>query len=158
MRLFMITLTIALLGTAVALASTSHDGWPPRTGTLKIAPNSDTHYVGTSRNDELLGGHGSDRLDGAGGDDVLWGDKNPSGQPESQHDTILGGAGSDFLYASHGRNTIRAGEGNDYVKAHWGRGSIDCGPGRDQLYVSHRAKPHYVIRHCETVSFKSLGF
>jgi len=162
MRTFSAALTTALLitiaGGAAAPAKTSHDGWPKRDGILKIAPNSDTSYTGTSRNDELLGGDGSDTLDGGAGDDVLWGDKNPSGQPATQKDVITGGDGKDWIYSSHGTNTIDAGPGVDHVKAHFGKGTIDCGPGNDVLWVSHKAKPHYKIRGCETISFKSLGF
>src|SRR3954465_1554856 len=82
---------------------------------------------------ELLGGHGSDTIHAAPSGDVLWGDYKPSGQPTSQRDVIVGGAGRAFIYASHGKNTIEAGGGNDWLKAHYGRGSIDCGGGRDVL-------------------------
>ena len=70
---------------------------------------------------------------------------------------LYGGAGSDFIYASHGLNVIVAGAGNDTIHAHYGRGSIDCGGGRDTLFISHRAKRGYKISHCETISFKTIG-
>jgi hypothetical protein len=108
--------------------------------------------------DKLLGGHGSDHVEGRGSRDVIWGDRHADGQPTTQLDVLEGGAGADFIYASHGRNTIRAGDGDDYVKAHWGRGSIDCGSGRDVLYVSRRAQPHYRIRHCDRISHRTLGY
>lgn len=158
MRILAFSLLLALAAAAAAPAKTDQSDWPRITGVQRIAPNRDTTYVGTPRADKLLGGHGSDRLEGRGSRDVLWGDRNPSGQPETQYDTILGGDGDDFIYGSHGRNTIRAGAGRDYVKTHWGRGSVDCGPGRDVLYISRRAKPHYVIRNCETVSHRTLGY
>ena len=107
---------------------------------------------------KLLGGHGSDTIFAGRWGDVIWGDYKPSGQPESQHDTIFGGNGRDHIYASHGHNTIRAGGGNDWLKAHWGRGLIDCGGGRDLLYVSRRNRPKYVIRNCERISHKTLGY
>jgi len=107
---------------------------------------------------ELLGGHGNDQLYAGPAGDVLWGDYKPSGQPASQIDLIVGGAGRDFIYASHGKNTITAGAGNDWLKAHYGRGSIDCGQGRDLLYISRKAQKHYTIRGCETISHKTLGY
>lgn len=110
------------------------------------------------RHNELLGGHGSDTIHAGPNGDVIWGDYKPSGQPSSQRDRLFGGAGRDFIYASHGWNTIEAGGGNDYVKAHYGRGIIDCGSGRDTLYVSRRAQKNYKIRHCERISHKSLGY
>lgn len=114
----------------------------------------------TSRSvhNELLGGHGSDTLWAGPNGDVLWGDYKPSGQPATQHDVIHGGAGNDFVYASHGTNDIDAGPGNDWIKAHYGRGVIDCGGGNDVLYISRRAQRGYTIRGCETVSHRTLGY
>jgi Ca2+-binding RTX toxin-like protein len=90
---------------------------------------------------------------------VLWGDyKEDSEQPTTQRDVINGGAGRDFIYASHGHNEIHAGGGNDYVKAHFGRGSIDCGGGNDKLYISRKAQRRYTIHGCETISHKTLGY
>ena len=115
--------------------------------------------VVTSRSghNELLGGHGNDALHAGPWGDVLWADYKPSGQPSSQVDSMRGGAGKDFIYASHGTNVIDAGPGADYVKAHFGRGTIDCGPGNDILYVSRKAQRHYKIRNCDRISHKTLG-
>jgi hypothetical protein len=141
-----------------ASAQTSHEGWPQIDGATKINKDdgNDT-FRGTRKSDELLGGHGSDTLYGLARPDVLWGDYKPSGQGTSQYDRMYGGDGADFIYASHGRNAIFAGGGNDTIHAHFGRGSIDCGSGRDTLFISHRSKPGYKIRHCERISFKTLG-
>jgi RTX calcium-binding nonapeptide repeat (4 copies) len=106
---------------------------------------------------ELLGGHGSDSIHAGPTGDVLWGDYKPGGQPEAQHDVMVGGAGNDHIYASHGYNAIDAGAGDDYVKAHFGRGVIDCGPGRDVLFVSRRAQRRYAIHGCERVSHATVG-
>jgi Ca2+-binding RTX toxin-like protein len=115
--------------------------------------------VVTSRHghNELLGGHGSDTIHAGRWGDVLWGDYKPSGQPSTQADTIVGGAGRDHIYASHGTNAIAAGGGRDWIKAHFGRGTIDCGSGRDLLYISRRAQRGYTIRNCERISHKTLG-
>ncbi|HET6510213.1 MAG TPA: calcium-binding protein [Baekduia sp.] len=107
---------------------------------------------------ELLGGHGSDTIHAGPRGDVLWGDYKPSGQPSKQVDRLDGGAGRDFIYASHGTNIIHAGGGNDFIKAHYGKGIIDCGGGDDVLYVSRRAQKSYKISHCETISHKSVGY
>jgi Ca2+-binding RTX toxin-like protein len=114
--------------------------------------------VGTKgKHNELLGGHGNDTIFAGPWGDVLWADFKPSGQPTTQSDTIVGGAGNDFIYSSHGTNNIAAGPGNDFVKAHFGKGAIDCGPGRDQLFISRRAQRHFTIRGCERISHKTLG-
>jgi Ca2+-binding RTX toxin-like protein len=107
---------------------------------------------------ELLGGHGDDTIHAGPAGDVLWADYKPSGQPTTQRDVVVGGAGRDFIYASHGHNTIDAGAGNDWLKAHFGRGRIDCGAGNDLLYVSRKAQRKYKIRSCERISHKTLGY
>lgn len=142
----------------VAPAKTSHEGWPAIDGVLKMHKQDESSAIrGTERNDELLGGHGNDTLYGRAGHDVLWGDYKPGGQPETQFDHIYGGAGDEFIYASHGRNAIAAGPGKDTVHAHFGRGTIDCGPGQDVLFISHRSQKGYKISRCETISYKTEG-
>jgi Ca2+-binding RTX toxin-like protein len=101
---------------------------------------------------ELLGGHGSDVVHGSPWGDVLWGDFNPSGQPHKQHDRLYGGAGPDFIYASHGHNVIEAGAGDDAIHGHFGHGRVDCGPGRDVLYVSGNHPRRWKSTACEVVS------
>jgi Ca2+-binding RTX toxin-like protein len=216
MRSLLIAVLLAgVLPATVAVANTSHDGWPDINGVLLMNKNDSTRpldarpgqdpfagqddsyscdeehlrgtcqqrFVGadggsgvevggrrgrveapqlvmTSRagHNELLGGHGSDTLYAGPWGDVLWGDYKPSGQPATQHDKIYGGAGRDFIYASHGSNVIKAGGGNDWLKAHYGHGSIDCGAGTDVLYVSRKAQKRYKIRGCERISHKTLGY
>ena len=108
-------------------------------------------------NTRHLRAHDSDTIYRRDRADVLCGDYKPSGQGTAQVDHLYGGAGSDFIYASHGRNVIVAGADNDTIHAHFGRGSIDCGAGHDTLFISHRAKRGYKISHCETISFKTIG-
>ena len=149
----------ALGGGVVAIAKTSHAGWPKIDGLLIIHKHDEsTPMIGTKRrHNELLGGHGDDTIVAGAIGDVLWGDYKPSGQPATQRDVIKGGAGKDFIYASHGTNVIAAGGGDDWIKAHFGKGTIDCGGGRDLLYISRRAQRHYAIHGCERISHKTLG-
>jgi RTX calcium-binding nonapeptide repeat (4 copies) len=114
--------------------------------------------MATAHHHELLGAHGDDVIHAGPNGDVIWGDHKDGGQPTTQRDSLFGGRGRDFIYASHGTNDIHAGRGNDYVKAHFGRGSIDCGGGTDVLYVSRRAQRHYTITRCETISHRTLGY
>jgi Ca2+-binding RTX toxin-like protein len=138
--------------TSPALGKASHAGWPATEGRLKMHKSDRDGLIrGTHRSDELLGGHGNDVILGLGSGDVIWGDYKPCCQPTHQHDVLDGGAGRDFIYASHGYNRIGAGAGNDVIHAHFGRGTIDCGSGHDWVNVSHRSRHRYHIRHCERV-------
>jgi len=152
------TLTM-IVWTASAIGKASHDGWP-RIQVLKMNSRDQSRPLTgrPNKHNELLGGHGSDTIYAGPWGDVLWGDYKPSGQGTSQRDRLYGGAGRDFIYASHGWNLIEAGAGNDWIKAHFGRGVVDCGPGIDTLYISRRAQKHYRIRGCERVSHKTLGY
>jgi Ca2+-binding RTX toxin-like protein len=130
--------------------SVNHAGWPAITGILwKVLDDAGHRRVGTEDNDELLGHHGSDTIAGAGGNDVIWGDWQASGNTTSQVDVLRGGDGSDWIYPSHGRTTVLAGPGNDHVRAYYGHGTIDCGPGKDTAQV--RETGAFKVRNCEVI-------
>jgi hypothetical protein len=127
-----------------------HKGWPAITGILwKVLGGHDARKGGGPDNDELLGHHGSDRISGAGGKDVIWGDWNPRNNTTRQRDVLRGGPGDDWIYPSHGSTRVDAGPGKDYVWAYYGRGVIDCGPGRDTARV--RLQTAFRVRHCERI-------
>jgi Ca2+-binding RTX toxin-like protein len=168
-RTYRIVLSLVVLGLVVAAAPAaadhipgrpcnncaSHEYWPTIHGRIVKANNGRSKtFHGTRRSDELLGHHGSDHLRGRGGSDVLWGDYDPNGQPASQVDYISGGAGTDFIYGSHGRNVISGGPGNDAISVHYGRGIVDCGPGRDIYHVARSRKKGYRFRNCEKVDYR----
>jgi Ca2+-binding RTX toxin-like protein len=144
-----------LIAVPLASANASHEFWPSVNGTLRKAHDRSEHYTGTARRDELLGHHGSDVLDGRAGSDILWGDYDPAGQSTTQHDTIYGGGGNDFIYGSHGHNTIYAGAGNDAISVHYGHGFVDCGPGRDVYHVAKSRRHAYKFRNCEVADYRS---
>ena len=88
----------------------SHKGWPKVWGIFGRVKDSGNHRkVGGPDNDELLGHHGSDHIEGKGGRDILWGDWDPKNNNEHQRDTILGGTGNDFIYPSHGPSNFEGG-------------------------------------------------
>lgn len=136
----------------------SHKGWPAVTGILwKVLDDRGHRKIGGRRNDELLGHHGSDRISGRAGKDIIWGDWDPSNNNTWQRDVLRGGDGNDWIYSSHGRNSITGGRGRDYIWAYYGRGTIDCGPGRQDT-VRVRVVNGYRIRNCERVrNFCSHG-
>jgi hypothetical protein len=124
--------------------------WPKISGILwQVLDNADRQKLGGPLNDELLGHHGDERLSGAGGNDVLWGDWDPRNNTTKQVDYLSGGSGNDWIYPSHGRNRLLGGPGQDYFYAYYGKGTIDCGPGRDVARV--RTNGAYKVRNCETI-------
>jgi Ca2+-binding RTX toxin-like protein len=128
----------------------SHAGWPAITGVLwQVLDSGNHHFVGGPDNDEILGHHGNDTLAGGGGKDVLWADWEAN-NPSNQTDILRGGAGNDFLYPSHGRNTLLGGPGNDRIIAYYGHGTIDCGPGSND-YAQVRENGAYKVSNCERI-------
>ncbi len=148
-------LTIGLV--APAHAGAPKDDWPKIDGELWInSDDTDTSYEGGAANDELLGGHGNDKIHGRGGHDVIWGDHKASGNTNNQNDTMRGGSGKDWIYASHGWNVIYGGAGNDTIRIWFGRGVVDCGAGGDDiLYVSKTMNKKVKRKNCERVLHKS---
>jgi hypothetical protein len=129
----------------------THKGWPSITGILwKVLDSRGHSKHGGEDNDELLGHHGSDRIAGMAGKDVIWGDWNPRNNNTWQHDALRGGDGNDWIYSSHGHNTITGGRGRDYIWAYYGRGTIDCGPGASDT-VRVRESNGYKIKGCERI-------
>jgi Ca2+-binding RTX toxin-like protein len=124
--------------------------WPAISGILwQVVGAGDHAQDGSPDHDELLGHHGSDRLSGAGGNDIIWGDWDPKGNTTRQRDQLYGGAGSDWLYPSHGRSLVFGGAGSDYVWAFYGRGRIDCGPGVDTARI--RTNGAFRTKNCERI-------
>jgi Ca2+-binding RTX toxin-like protein len=128
-----------------------HTGWPRVTGILwKVLDSTGRKKTGGPDNDELLGHHGSDRLSGGGGHDILWGDWDPKNSNGHQRDVLDGGPGNDWLYPSHGRGTVRGGPDRDYVWAYYGRGTIDCGAGANDT-ARVRLNTRWKVRNCERI-------
>lgn len=152
-------LACAVAATTAATASTSHEGWPPINGEVKIHRDDQSGVLRgmRDRHNELLGGHGNDTLVASRVGDVMWGDFKPSGQPATQVDRFRGGPGKDFFYASHGWNTIVTGGGPDVVHAHFGRGVIRCSSADVTVFLSHRSRRHYKLRGCRHISFRTVG-
>jgi hypothetical protein len=156
-----VVLCLSLCAAPAAMAKTSHAGWPQINGALimhKLDQSGPIYAPFSFLHNELLGGHGNDSIYAGNAGDVLWGDYKPSGQPTTQQDVLQGGAGRDFIYASHGHNVIDTGAGNDVVHAHFGSGSITCHSPQTIVFLSHRSRPGYTLQGCTRISYKTLGY
>ncbi|SMP32288.1 calcium-binding protein [Shimia sagamensis] len=83
-------------------------------------------------NDTLVGDHGDNRLDGAGGSDELHGNDGADYiVGRSGDDSLEGDSGNDRLYGGSGTDTLRGGDGDDYLRDDSGRDIFDGGEGQD---------------------------
>lgn len=99
---------------------------------------------------ELLGGDSNDTIHAGPAGDVIWGDSHAEGNDTTQIDRLYGGAGDDWLYASHGTNYIWTGAGEDHVLLVYGHGVVYCnGPGR-KIFVMRKLPKnrHYRLVGC----------
>lgn len=67
---------------------------------------------------------------------------------------LHGGAGEDWLYASHGDNVISTGAGDDHVALVYGFGTVYCnGPGLKTLVMRFLpANRHYKLVGCKRIA------
>ncbi|HSA89262.1 MAG TPA: VCBS domain-containing protein [Burkholderiales bacterium] len=91
--------------------------------------------AGTSGDDTLNGGSGSDTLLGRAGDDTLnGGSGSDTLLGGNGADTLNGGAGSDTLLGGNGADTLNGGSGDDYLLGGNGDDTLNGGAGDDILY------------------------
>jgi Ca2+-binding RTX toxin-like protein len=82
--------------------------------------------IGTIGDDNLLGTHCGETIDGRAGDDNI--------DSRGGNDTVIGGAGDDHIIAGAGNDVVYAGDGNDVVWAGSGNDIVFGGSGHDHLY------------------------
>ena len=120
---------IASVQPRASVAMADHEGWPADE-CLKMdkgPPGLSHTLVGLAHvHNWLLGGYGDDTIYAGDAGDVIWGDYQPAGQPESQRDYIHGGPGADWIYSSHGYNEIWTGAGDDHLALVYGHGVVFC--------------------------------
>ncbi|MBD2546706.1 calcium-binding protein, partial [Planktothricoides raciborskii] len=84
--------------------------------------------LGDSTANNLVGtGNGNDSIVGFEGDDTLWADWNWN----IGNNTLDGGTGSDYLYASSESNLLRGGDDNDILEVYGWNNTLEGGLGDD---------------------------
>ncbi len=83
--------------------------------------------TGTDADEVLLGLDGRNQIDGGGGNDIIHGGHDNSG------DVLIGGAGDDVIFGGSGNDDLQGGTGNDtfLMSAGFGRDDVDGGTGTD---------------------------
>jgi hypothetical protein len=104
----------------------------PNRGITYLAQDAGGARAGTSLDDVLLGGPGSDTLRGLGGNDVLWGLRQAD-VTSTLPDILDPGPGDDTVYGGPGQQRIRGGAGDDFLESGLGNGTIDGGSGDDTI-------------------------
>jgi Ca2+-binding RTX toxin-like protein len=99
---------------------------------------------------ELLGGDGNDTIHAGPAGDVIWGDSHAEGNDTTQVDRLYGGAGDDWIYASHGSNDIWTGAGTDHVLLVYGHGVVYCNGSGRKIFVMRKlaANRHFRLVGC----------
>jgi hypothetical protein len=84
---------------------------------------------GTADGEVLLGLDGRNLIDGGGGDDIIHGGHDSSG------DILIGGAGDDIIFGGSGKDDLQGGTGDDTFIMHagFGRDDVDGGGGTDTI-------------------------
>ena len=82
---------------------------------------------GTSADEVLLGLDGRNQIDGGGGNDIIHGGHDNSG------DILMGGLGDDVIFGGSGNDDLQGGTGNDnfIMSAGFSRDDVDGGDGTD---------------------------
>ncbi|MCG7977900.1 MAG: hypothetical protein N0E58_07150, partial [Candidatus Thiodiazotropha endolucinida] len=84
------------------------------------------NWTGTDEAETANGYEGDDMLDGAGGNDRLYG--------RAGDDTVSGGVGDDYVYGEAGNDTLTGGDGRDRLYGGAGTDSLSGEAGNDYLY------------------------
>jgi hypothetical protein len=152
-------LILAVLAVApVALADTSHVGWPADQHlVMDKGPAGEGHVLRglAGEHNYLLGGYGNDTIYGGEAGDVLWGDYHPSGWPAFQTAVIHAGDGPNFIYANDTLNYVWTGTSPaTIVHALTGSGVIHCQSPGVTVLVSHADRAHWLLPGCRRISFR----
>ncbi len=84
---------------------------------------------GTDADEVLLGLDGRNLIDGGGGDDIIHGGHDSSG------DILIGGDGDDVIFGGSGKDDLRGGDGDDtfIMRAGFSRDTVDGGADSDTI-------------------------
>ena len=119
-----------------AARRTPRNGCPASVNFLTNGTPRRDILVGDSGRNEICGQLGNDRLNGAGGDDTLFGDAcnvRSNGGHKDGNDTLIGAGGDDSLYGEGGNDSLDGGPGNDKLFGGAGNDKLIGGPGTDIL-------------------------
>ncbi len=92
--------------------------------------------VGTPGVDRLYGGHGGGTIDGVGGNDIIWADREHDTGGEfarSKTTRILSGDGDSQIFGGRGSNIIKVGNGRNFIRGGAFNNDIAVGTGSNVI-------------------------
>lgn len=101
------------------------------------------NMTGTDGPDKIFGGHGGGKIDGKGGDNVLWADsRQDTGgeQAKSRTTRITAGNGNNTVYGGRGTNFITLGSGDNFVRGGAWHNTIRVGSGKNTIRLQGNGK------------------
>ena len=151
-----LVVVVSVAAPAVAVADTSHAGWPPDENTVtENGPADEAHTLVGEPNvhNYLLGKYGNDTFIGGNDGDVIWADERPTGAPKYQKAIIHAGNGKNFIYSNDTYNEVWTGT-NPGTVVHAGENSgvIHCENPHVLVDSSYKARHRYKLIGCKHVS------
>ena len=105
--------------------------------------------IGTEGPDQLYGGHGGGFIDGKGGDNILWADRQDDNGGEfarSKTTKIRAGHGDNEIFGGRGTNDIVVGNGNNFIRGGSFHNAITVGSGNNVIRLRGDGKNTVVLK------------
>jgi hypothetical protein len=119
----------------------------PYTGPADVVATGDD-YTGTDCPEIIYGNNKANKIDGAGGGDVIVG--------FGGDDTLNGGPGNDVLFGGTGSDHLSGGKGQDILYGMAGDDVLEGGPGANQLYGDSFKNEPFVLGIILTAPFADV--
>jgi Ca2+-binding RTX toxin-like protein len=107
------------------------------------------NLVGGEGPDKLFGGHGGGRIDGKGGNNVLWADSSHGtggARAKARTTRITAGNGSNIVYGGRGTNVITLGNGRNFVRGGAWNNTITVGNGGNTIRLQGKGRNRVTVR------------
>ncbi|MBJ7470134.1 MAG: hypothetical protein JHD16_02490 [Solirubrobacteraceae bacterium] len=105
--------------------------------------------TGTDGPDRLFGGHGGGVIDGKGGNNILWADREPDTGGEfakSKTTKIRATDGNNEIFGGRGTNDIFVGNGANFIRGGAFNNSISVGSGTNVIRLRGKGKNTVILR------------
>ena len=93
------------------------------------------NLIGSGMADTLAGDSRANKIEGGGGDDMIFGGPGGSWNDSDNDDTLMGGYGNDKIYGGKGNDTLNGGPGDDLLVGGTGADTFMGGYGSDMIYA-----------------------